>query len=92
MELSKIHDVFHVSLLRKYIPDPIHVLETQPIQLNKYLSYKEEPVQILDRKEQVLRSKIIPLVKVLWRNHKEEEATWESEDQMKIKYPYLFSR
>ena len=92
MDLSKIHDVFHVSLLRKYILDPTHVLETQPIQLNEDLSYEEEPVQILDRKEQVLRSKTIPLVKVLWRNHKVEEATWESEDQIKIKYPHLFSR
>jgi len=89
-ELSKIHDVFHVSLLRKYIPNPTHVLETQPIQVNEDLSYEEEPVQILDRKEQVLRTKTIPLVKVLWRNHQVEEATWESEEQMKIKYPHLF--
>jgi len=88
--LSKVHDVFHVSLLRKYISDPTHVLETQPIQVNEDLSYEEEPVQILDRKEQVLRTKAIPLVKVLWRNHQIEEATWESEEQMKIKYPHLF--
>uniref|UniRef100_UPI0030D6F8C9 hypothetical protein n=1 Tax=Picosynechococcus sp. (strain ATCC 27264 / PCC 7002 / PR-6) TaxID=32049 RepID=UPI0030D6F8C9 len=79
-ELSKVHDVFHVSLLRKYIPDPTHILETQPIQINEDLSYEEEPVQILDRKEQVLRTKTIPLVKVLWRNHQAEEATWESEE------------
>jgi len=90
MELSKIHDVFHVSLLRKYIPDPTHVLEAQPIQVNEDLSYEEEPVQILDCKEQVLRTKTILLVKVLWRNHQIEEATWEIEDQMKVKYPHLF--
>ncbi|KAL6220188.1 hypothetical protein ACLB2K_007945 [Fragaria x ananassa] len=52
-ELSKIHNVFHVSMLHKYIPDPSHVLEEQPISLQKDLSYEEEPVQILDRKEQV---------------------------------------
>ena len=90
LDLSKIHDVSHVSLLRKYIPDPTHVLETQPIQFEEHLSYEEELVQILDRKEHVFRTKTIPLVKVLWRNHKVEEAPWESEDQMKIKYPHLF--
>ena len=61
-ELSRIHSVFHVSMLRKYIADPSHVLQEQPISLKKYLSYVEEPVQILDRKEQVLRNKMIPLV------------------------------
>ncbi|KAL6211008.1 hypothetical protein ACLB2K_016237 [Fragaria x ananassa] len=89
-ELSRIHNVFHVSMLRKYIADPSHVLEEQPISLQKDLSYEEEPVQILDRKEQVLRSKSIPLVKVLWRSHQVEEATWESEEQMRQQYPYLF--
>ncbi|KAL6186426.1 hypothetical protein ACLB2K_042546 [Fragaria x ananassa] len=79
-------------MLRKYITDPSHVLEEQPISLQKDLSYEEEPVQILDRNEQVLRSKSIPLVKVLWRSHQVEEATWESEEQMRQQYPYLFER
>ena len=76
-DLDRIHDVFHVSMLRKYIPDPSHVLT-------------EQPVQILDRREQVLRNKTIPLVKVLWRSHTVEEATWEHEEQMKRHYPHLF--
>ena len=63
-ELSRIHDTFHVSMLRKYIPDPSHVLREQ--QLKENLTYEETPIQIVDRKEQVLRSKVIPLVKVLW--------------------------
>ncbi|KAL5578274.1 hypothetical protein UlMin_019973 [Ulmus minor] len=54
------------------------------------LTYEEQPVQILDRKDKALRNKVIPLVKVLWRNHKVEEATWEREDEMRIKYPHLF--
>ncbi|KAL6191111.1 hypothetical protein ACLB2K_037503 [Fragaria x ananassa] len=54
------------------------------------LTYEEEPVQILDLKEQVLMNKTIPLVKVLWRSHQVEEATWESEVQMRQQYPYLF--
>lgn len=57
------------------------------MQLKEDLSYEEEPAQILDRKEQVLHSKTITLVKMLWRNHGVEEATWMSEDQMKDKYP-----
>ena len=64
-ELSRIHDTFHVSMLRKYIPDPSHVLREQPVQLKENLTYEETPVQIVDCKEQVLRSKVIHLVKVL---------------------------
>ncbi|KAL6141676.1 hypothetical protein ACLB2K_059964 [Fragaria x ananassa] len=82
-ELSRIHNVFHVFMLRKYIVDSSHVLQEQPISLQKDLTYEEEPIQILDRNEQVLRNKTIPLVKVLWRSHQVEEATWESEDQMR---------
>ncbi|KAA0061627.1 putative polyprotein [Cucumis melo var. makuwa] len=91
IELARIHDVFHVSMLRKYIPDPSHVLQEQLFELKEDLSYVEEPVQILDRKEQVLRNKTIPLIKVLWRHHGAEEATWEPEYQMKKRYPILFS-
>lgn len=50
----------------------------------------KRPVQILDKKDKALRNKVIPLVKVLWRNHKVEEATWEREDEMRVKYPHLF--
>ena len=74
-ELSRIHDTFHVSMLRKYILDPSHVLREQPLQLKENLTYEETPVQIVDHKEQVLRTKVIPLVKVLWMNHERETAT-----------------
>ncbi|KAH9705011.1 Endonuclease [Citrus sinensis] len=69
-ELSRIHDVFHVSMLRKYVYDPSHVLSRQPIELKEDLSYEEVPVEILEQKHQVLRSRTILLIKVLWRNHK----------------------
>ena len=91
LELSRIHDTFHVSMLRKYIQDPSHVLREQPVQLKENLTYEETPGQIVDRKEQVLRSKVIPLVKVLWKNHEREAATWEPEAQMRRQYPQLFS-
>ena len=89
-ELAIIHDVFHVSMLRKYIADPSHVLRDQPVELNEDLTYEERPVQIVDRKDQVLWNKVIPLVNVLWMNHGREEATWEHEDQMQTRYPHLF--
>ena len=74
-EFSRVHNVFHISMLRKYIPNSSHVLETLEIELRDDLSYKEQPVQILGREEKELRNKTISLVKVLWRNHLVEEAT-----------------
>ena len=90
-DLDRIHDVFHVSMLRKYIPDPSHVLTEQPVEIQENLTYEEESMQILDRREQVLRNKTIPLVKVLWRSHTVEDATREPEAQMRRHYPQLFS-
>ena len=90
-ELSRIHDTFHVLMLKKYISDHSHVLREQPVQLKENLTYEEIPVQIVDRKEHVLRRKVIPLVKVLWKNHEREGATWEPEAQMRRQYPQLFS-
>ena len=89
-EFSRVHNVFHISMLRKYIPDSSHVLETPEIELRDDLSYVEQLVQILGREEKELCNKTVSLVKVLWRNHLVEEATWEREDQMRSQYPHLF--
>ena len=89
-ELSKVPNVFHVSMLRKYIPDPSHVLRDQSVELKDNLTYKEQPMQIIDRREKILRNKIIPLVKFLWGNHGIKEVKWESEAQMRSQYPQLF--
>ena len=86
-DLSAVHNVFHVSMLKKYVPDPSHVLTEEPIEVHEDLTHEEKPVKILDKQDKILRNKIIPLVKVLWRNHKIEEATWEREDDMKTQYP-----
>ncbi|KAA0040403.1 pol protein [Cucumis melo var. makuwa] len=80
--LSTVHDVFHVSMLRKYVPDPSHVVDYEPLEIKENLSYTEQPVEVLAREVKTLRNKEIPLVKVLWRNHGVEEATWEREDDM----------
>ncbi|KAL0547191.1 hypothetical protein IC582_017119 [Cucumis melo] len=88
--LSAVHDVFHVSMLRKYVPDPSHVVDYEPLEIDENLSYVEQPVEVLAREVKTLRNKEIPLVKVLWRNHRVEEATWEREDDMRSRYPELF--
>ena len=91
-DLAHVHPVFHVSMLRRYVPDPLHIIDYVPLQVQADLTYQEEPVKILDHKEQVLRNKTIPLVKVLWRNATTEEATWEAAEEMQRKYPQLFRK
>ena len=88
--LASVHDVFHVSMLRKYVHDPSHILEVTPVAIHNDMSYVEQPLQIVDRKLQVLRKRTIPYVKVQWTNHAEREATWELEENMMNKYPFLF--
>ena len=88
--LSRLHDVFHVSMLKKYLHDPSHVLSYESLDVDPKLTYEERPVKILDRKDKVLRNNIMSLVRVLWRNHVVEEATWETEEDMRKKYPELF--
>ena len=90
-DLDKIHNVFHVSMLRRYRSDPTHIVSSETIELRPDLTYEEEPVEILAHEVKELRNKKIPLVKVLWRNHKTEEATWESEETMRQQYPQLFN-
>ena len=92
LELSSMHNIFHVSMLRRYILNPTHVLSQEPLALDQYLSYEECPIQILDKREKELRNKKISLVKVLWRSQSVEEATWELEDEMRNKYPELFGK
>ncbi|KAK5775707.1 hypothetical protein PVK06_043639 [Gossypium arboreum] len=89
-ELDRIHDVFHVSMLRQYRFDPTHIVPVAEIEVQSDLTFEEEPVQILDHDVKVLRRRSVPLVKVLWRNHGKEEATWETEEAMRQQYPQLF--
>ena len=70
--------------------DPTHILKAEPLQLTSKLTYEEQPVEILDRDKHWLRNRVIDKVKVLWRSHDVEEATWESEEIIRKKYPHLF--
>lgn len=79
-KLARVHNVFHVSMLRKYIIDPTHVISHDDLEMRDELSYEEIPLKILEQKKHRLRRKIISMVKVQWKYHKESEATWEQED------------
>ena len=83
LELAKLHNVFHVSMLRKYYSDELHILPVQDVQVQSDFTYDEEPTVILPREVKQLRNKQVPLVKVLWQHHDMEEATWEPESTMK---------
>ncbi|XP_035548707.1 uncharacterized protein LOC118349208 [Juglans regia] len=78
------------GVMRKYVPDPTHVIDYEPLQFQEDLTYTEEPVRIVERKEQVLRNRTIPLVKVVWNNYAISEVSWELEEEMQVKYPQLF--
>ena len=89
--LSNLHDVFHVSQLRKYSADPSHVVQLDDIQVRDNLTVEVLPIRIDDREENTLRGKKIALVKVVWGGPAGESLTWEREDQMKESYPALFA-
>lgn len=74
--LTRVHNVFHVSMLRKYISDPSHVISPSMIDLCEDLSFEEALVWIMESEERQLWNRAIPYVKVLWTNHGEHEAIW----------------
>jgi hypothetical protein len=90
LDLVGTHDVFHVSMLRKYIANPNAIVEYKPLGIQEGMTYVEEPVKIVDKKKQVLRTKTIPIVKVLLCNNGVEEVSWEEEQDMRSHYPHSF--
>jgi hypothetical protein len=89
-QLLQVHDVFHVSHLKKCL----RVLEEQlPMEYLDHggdLTYSERPIKILDSAERVTHSKVIKMCKVQWSHHTEDEATWEHEEELRADYPELF--
>ena len=88
--MSGVHEVFQVSMLRKYTPDPAHVVDWGQIEVDTDGTFEEGPVCILDNRDQVLRRKTVRQVRVLWRHYGVEESTWERDDTMRATYPFLF--
>ncbi|XXG59363.1 hypothetical protein AAC387_Pa04g1463 [Persea americana] len=91
-EFSGVHDVFHVSMLRKYVKDPSHVIRYDDVQIQPDAAYIERPLRIIDVKEQVLRTRTLRWFKLPWDHHGPKEATWELEYQVAQKYPELLPR
>ncbi|WMV19135.1 hypothetical protein MTR67_012520 [Solanum verrucosum] len=89
-ELALVHPVFHVSMLKKCIGDLSTIVPLEGLEIKENLADEEVPLEILDRQVKRLRNKEIASVKVLWRNHLVEGATWEADADMKSRYPYLF--
>ena len=90
-ELALVYAVFHVSMLKKCVGDPVSTLPIEGLGVNENLSYEEVPVEILDFQVKKCRNKEVASVKVLRRNHVVEGATWEAENGMKSRYPHLFT-
>ena len=88
--MSGVHEVFHVFMLRKYTPDPAHVVDWGQIEVDTDGTFEEGRVCIVDSRDQVLRSKTVRLVLVLWHHYGVEESTWERENTMRTTYPFLF--
>ena len=88
--MSGVHEVLHISMLRNYTPDQAHVVDWGQIEVDTDETIEEGPVCILDSRDQVLRRKTVRLVRVLWRHYGVEELTWEREDTMQATYPFLF--
>jgi hypothetical protein len=87
----RVHNVFHVSLLNKYVSDPNHIIDWIVIQVEHKGDFRVEPIRIIDRKVKVLKNKAIGMVKVQWTCYGHEDDTWEHEENMREEYPQMFS-
>jgi hypothetical protein len=90
-QLSNMHDVLHVSQLKKCLRVSEEQLPMEDLDAKEDLSYQEYPVKILKTSERVTRNKKIKMCKVQWSHHTEEEATWEREEELKVEFPSFFS-
>jgi hypothetical protein len=90
-QLSDVHDVFHVSQLKKCLRVPEEQIPMEDLDAKEDLLYQEYPVRILETSERVTRNKRIKMCMVQWSHHTEEEATWEREEELKAEFPSFFS-
>jgi hypothetical protein len=87
-----VHNVFHVSQLKKCLRVPEEQLPMEELSVQDDLTYTEYPIEILDTLTRVTRNKIIKMYKVQWSHHDEDEATWERDEVLHIDFPHLFPR
>ncbi|KAK9075551.1 hypothetical protein SSX86_003876 [Deinandra increscens subsp. villosa] len=91
-ELDGVHNVFHVSNLKKCLAEDTEIIPLEELEIDEHLRFIEQPVEIMGREEKALKRSKIPIVKVRWNSRHGPEYTWEREDQMKKKYPHLFEQ
>jgi hypothetical protein len=89
-QLAAVHNIFHVSQLKKCVKVPTEIIEFQAIQIEPDLTYTKYPIKILDTKEKSTRRKTIRIYKIQWNHHTEEEATWETESYLQHNFPDFF--
>jgi hypothetical protein len=87
LKMSAIHNVFHVSQLKKCVQLPTEVITKPEVEIELDLSYQEYPSKVLDCKERSTRAKSIKMYKIQWSNHSEEEATGETKEFQRSNFP-----
>jgi hypothetical protein len=85
--LSIVHNVFHVSQLKKCLRVPNQIMDISEVNLEPNLTYSAYPIWVLDQKDRVTQKRTLKFYKVLWNQHTEEEATWESEGFLEEHFP-----
>jgi hypothetical protein len=90
-QLSDVHNVFHVSQLKKCLHVPEKQIPMEELDAKEDLSYQEYLIKILETSERVTRNKRIKMCNVQWSHHAKEEATWEREEELKTEFPSFFS-
>ncbi|GKA07346.1 hypothetical protein Tco_0686570 [Tanacetum coccineum] len=91
-ELSRVHNTFHVSNLKKCYADKPIAVPLDGLHFDDKLQFVEEPIEIIDREVKWLKQSRILIIKVRWNSRRGPEFTWEREDQFKKKYPHLFTK
>ncbi|GJY28611.1 hypothetical protein Tco_0404378 [Tanacetum coccineum] len=91
-QLSRVHNTFHVSNLKKCLSDESLVIPLEELHVDDKLHFMEEPVEVMDCEIKQSKRSRIPIIKVRWNSKQGPEFTWEREDQFKRKYPHLFTK
>ncbi|GJY94625.1 putative reverse transcriptase domain-containing protein [Tanacetum coccineum] len=91
-QLSRVHNTFHVSNLKKCLSDESLVIPLEELRVDDKLHFMEEPIGVMDREIKQLKRSRIPIIKVRWNSKRGPEFTWEREDQFKKSYPHLFTK
>jgi hypothetical protein len=85
--LSIVHNVFHVSQLKKFLRVPDRTIDVVDVALEPDLTYSEHPIRVLDQKDMITRKRTLKFYKVQWNQHTEDEATWETQDFLEKNFP-----